>query len=131
MNQLSQEININNDINSISNIIKRNNPNDYINIMHGLTVAGDANIDIEFDINQYAKSKNIDPKKTNFIIAYLGETNNIGGNFDFKINKEKCPKYVDCPKCIDCPKCESNIIFYLIICILIIIIIVIVLLNKK
>jgi hypothetical protein len=60
----------------------------------------------------------------NFIIAYLGETNNIEQKFKFNAYTD------DLPNCIECPNCSSNLIFYLIIGI-IIIIIVIQWLNKK
>ena len=55
---------INHEINLINNIITRNSPNDFIQIMSNLTVSGNANFNM--DINAIAKSKNIDPKKNEF-----------------------------------------------------------------
>jgi hypothetical protein len=145
MNQeLSQE-QINDDINLINNIIKRKSPNDYISVFHNILVGGDANLNI--NINDIAKSKNIDPKKMNFIIAYLGETNNINGNFKFNAYTNEISKCIEntneIPKCIEntnynntcscptCQQCSSNMKFYLIICFLIIIIIVIIFLKNN
>jgi len=96
----------------INDIITRNSPNDYVMIISDSIIHGNANMNI--NIKDIAKSKKIDPKKMNFIIAYLGETNKIGQQLNFNAYTD------DCSKCKNC----SYDIFYLIIFFLIIIIVI-------
>jgi hypothetical protein len=133
-----------------------NNPNsktDKIVIVSDMTTAGNANINI--NINEIAQKLNIDPKKLNFVFAYLGKTNNIGGALNIDINSipkvdcptcpivncPTCPK-VDCPTCpiVNCPTCPKvdcptfstiPISIIAILCIIIIIFIIMTVMRKK
>lgn len=133
---MEQEISQEN-IDIINNIFKKNNPKNYIVFLHDGKIGGDVKLNL--NLNDIAKSKNIDLKKMNFIIAYLGETMDISGNVYFEINNQQnptpIPKYpttiTECPTTItECPICISQcngsyVIYHIIILILVVIIVII------
>jgi hypothetical protein len=131
---MEQEISQEN-IDIINNIFKKNNPKNYIVFLHGDKIGGDVKLNL--NLNDIAKSKNIDLKKMNFIIAYLGETMDISGNFEIinQQNPTPIPKYptpiTECPTPItECPICisqcnDSYVIYHIIILILVVIIVII------
>lgn len=93
------------EINKLTNVLNNINRNtDKIIVISDITSDGDINVQIEKILNDFAKYNNIDPKKVNFVFAYLGQTNNITGKLQLSSPCPTC-KSSTCPSCQPCPSC--------------------------
>lgn len=92
--------------NSIKAII--DNPNAETDVVATLGNIYSQNMKINgvvFDPSTFAKSKNIDPTKMNYIFAFLGSTMKIDG--DITSDSSECVKCPTCEKCKSCPTCPT------------------------